>query len=144
MNFTPVSALLGGALIGLAASILLIARGRVAGISGIVGGLLEPKRGEVDWRLTFVLGMLSGAAVLALVHPRALHPGATQVPTMVTVLAGLLVGVGTQLGAGCTSGHGVCGISRGSPRSFAATLTFMAAGVASAFVVQHVVLGGGT
>ncbi len=141
MSFTPISALLGGALIGSSASLLLVLDGRVAGISGIVGGLLQPKPGEVAWRAAFLCGLLLGAVALALLDPAAVH-GVSPVPLALVVVAGSLVGFGTRLGGGCTSGHGVCGISRGSKRSIVATLTFMATGVASTFVFQHLVLRG--
>ncbi len=144
MNFSFTQALLGGVLIGLSASMLLIVSGRVAGISGIVGGLLKPEKGEVGWRLTFVLGLLSGSLLLAMFRPQALQAGVTNVPVHLVMIAGLLVGAGTQIGGGCTSGHGVCGISRGSKRSIAATLTFMATAAAATFVVQHVLQGGGS
>ena len=138
--FPPIPSLVGGALIGLSASAMLLLNGRVAGISGILGGALKPVRGDVAWRITFLVGLLLGALTLAVVYPRAVDGARTGVPLPVIVIAGLLVGVGTQLGSGCTSGHGVCGISRGSPRSFAATLTFMATGAVAAFFVQHVLL----
>lgn len=142
MTFTPLSALLGGALIGTSASLLLIADGRVAGISGIVGGALKPVRGELGWRLAFLFGLLAGAMVLLRFAPDRIHGDTALVPTSLVVSAGVLVGVGTQLGRGCTSGHGVCGISRGSRRSILATLTFMATGVLATFVVRHVLLRG--
>ena len=125
----------------LSASAMLLLNGRVAGISGILGGALRPAPGDVAWRVLFLGGMLLGALALAVAYPRAVTAGATGVPLPVVVIAGLLVGVGTQLGSGCTSGHGVCGISRGSVRSVAATLTFMLTGAVAAFVVQHVLLG---
>ena len=139
--FTPIPSLVGGALIGISASAMLLLNGRVAGISGILGGALKPAPGDVAWRLMFLGGLLLGAVVLAIVHPRAVAAAATGVPLPVVVLAGLLVGIGTQLGSGCTSGHGVCGISRGSMRSVVATLTFMLTGVVGAYLVQHVLLG---
>lgn len=138
--FTPLTSLLGGALIGLSASAMLLLNGRVAGISGILGGVVKPVRGDVGWRLSFLGGLLLGALVLAVASPRTVAAAATGVPLPVVLIAGLLVGVGTQLGNGCTSGHGVCGISRGAPRSLAATLTFMATGALAAFLVQHVLL----
>ncbi len=134
--FTAWASLAGGLLIGLATALLLLFDGRVAGISGILGGLLRPSRGEVAWRAAFVAGLvcapLAWAAFAAL--PRV-HVDA-DMPTLV-VVAGLLVGLGTRLGSGCTSGHGVCGLPRGSPRSLVATLAFMAAGFAVVFVARH-------
>jgi uncharacterized membrane protein YedE/YeeE len=132
--------LLGGALIGLSASLLLLANGRVAGISGVVGLLLAPVRGDIAWRVLFFGGLLAGGLLLAWLHPVSFAPpvflSAGRVAGLVA--AGLLVGFGTRLGNGCTSGHGVCGISRGSARSFAATLTFMATGILTVFLVRHV------
>lgn len=134
-------ALAGGALIGLSASLLLLFNGRVAGISGIAGGLLAHRtRQELAWRLTFLLGLVGGGFVLRALWPQTL--GAPIVPGAAWVVAaGLLVGFGTRLSNGCTSGHGVCGVSRGSARSIMATITFMATGAATVFLVRHV-LGG--
>ena len=137
MAFTPVSALIGGALIGASASMMLALNGRIVGISGVLGGLVRPQRGDVEWRITFMAGLLAGGVLLALAYPRALLATSAS-PIALTVIAGLLVGFGTQLGGGCTSGHGVCGISRFSMRSILATLTFMATGALAAFIVQHV------
>jgi uncharacterized membrane protein YedE/YeeE len=132
--------LLGGALIGLSASLLLLANGRVAGISGVVGLLLAPARGEVTWRLLFLGGLLAGGLLLVWLHPVSFAPPVSLTAGRVALLmvAGLLVGFGTRLGNGCTSGHGVCGISRGSARSLAATLCFMATGMLTVFLVRHV------
>jgi len=133
--FTPWPALAGGLLIGLAAAMFVLLNGRIAGISGILGGLLKPVRGDAGWRVAFVAGLIGApwayAAFSAL--PRV------QVDAGYGVLAaaGLLVGIGTRYGAGCTSGHGVCGLSRLSPRSLAATAAFMAAGFAVVFLVRH-------
>lgn len=135
-HFTPFTSLLGGALIGLSASSMLVLNGKIAGISGIVGGLTEPKRGEVAWRLLFVLGMLFGGALLLVLRPTALGVAAPSLARM--AVAGVLVGVGTQLAGGCTSGHGVCGISRLSPRSLVATATFMLTGAIATYLVVHV------
>lgn len=137
-DFTPWSALAGGALIGLAASVLLVANGRVAGISGMVGGLIAPVHGEVRWRLAFLAGLIGAGAVVALFLPDQVGSSPRALPLV--VLAGLLVGVGTRLGNGCTSGHGVCGLSRRSPRSLVATLTFMATGALTVLAVRA--LGG--
>lgn len=134
--FTPWSALAGGLLIGLAAVLFVLLNGRIAGISGVLGGLLRPSRGDVAWRAAFVLGLVAAPAVYLLfaAWPRlTVNAGWVEL-----VLAGLLVGVGTRYGAGCTSGHGVCGLSRLSPRSLVATLAFMGAGFAMVFVVRHV------
>jgi len=136
--FTPVSATIGGALIGLAAVILMAANGRIAGISGIAGGLIGPAApgGERAWRAAFIAGLLIAPLLYTAFGP----PIAVTIPasTPLLIAAGLLVGVGTQLGSGCTSGHGVCGISRLSPRGIAATLTFMASGAVIVFLVRHV------
>jgi uncharacterized protein len=134
-HFTPALSAAGGALIGLAAAVLIMFNGRVAGISGIAGGLFTPARGDVAWRVMFLVGLvvapvLYGAAFgLPAIHIEA------STPTL--IIAGLLVGVGTRYGAGCTSGHGVCGLSRFSLRSLAATLTFMAVGFAVATFLRH-------
>lgn len=134
--FTPWTALSGGLLIGLAAALLVLLNGRIAGISGILGGLLKPVRGDVGWRVAFIAG-LAGAPLVYVVF--AALP-ALQVDAGYGTLAaaGLLVGVGTRYGAGCTSGHGVCGLSRLSPRSLVATAAFMATGFAVVFLVRHV------
>ena len=137
-SFTPVSALVGGLLIGLAASALLLLTGRVAGISGVVAGVLVPRRGEWGWRVAFAAGLLAGGVALAMLAPARL--GVPSRPYGVLAVAGLLVGFGARLGGGCTSGHGVCGLSRLSLRSLVATLTFMATGIASASLVR--LLGG--
>jgi uncharacterized membrane protein YedE/YeeE len=134
------AALTGGILIGLASTLLLLFNGRIAGISGIASGLLLPSKGELGWRAAFILGLVAGGILLRLLFPQAVGaPVATS--TGVVIVAGLLVGVGTRMGNGCTSGHGVCGLARGSSRSLAATLTFMASGAITVFVVRHI-LGG--
>lgn len=134
-SFSPVSAAIGGVIIGIGVAMLVLVNGRVAGISGIVGGLLRPATGDIAWRLAFVAGMIA-APVLFLAVGKvpniAIDAG---YPTLIA--AGLIVGVGTRYGAGCTSGHGVCGISRLSPRSIVATVAFMASGFATVFVVRH-------
>ena len=134
-HFTPLAALAGGALIGLAAALFVLLNGRIAGISGVLGGLLVPTRGDVAWRLAFVLGLV-GAPLLYRLFA-ALPTLQIDAGYGSLVLAGLLVGVGTRYGAGCTSGHGVCGLSRLSPRSLVATAAFMAAGFATVFVLRH-------
>jgi len=132
--------LAGGVLIGLAAAALLLLNGKIAGISGILGGLTQPRAGDVGWRMAFLLGLLVGGAGLLAWRPGALGPPAA-LPTGTFALAGLLVGAGARLGNGCTSGHGVCGVGRGSARSLIATATFMTTGAATVFIVRHV-LGG--
>ena len=135
-GFTPVSALIGGGLIGGSAALLLLLNGRIAGISGILGGLLQPKRSDVGWRLAFLAGMLLAPLVyMVAVGSRPVIE--VNAPNGTLIVAGLLVGIGTRLGAGCTSGHGVCGIGRASPRSIAATVVFMTTGVATVFVARH-------
>jgi uncharacterized membrane protein YedE/YeeE len=136
-HFTPWSALAGGALIGLAAAMFVLLNGRIAGISGVLGGLLNPTRGDIGWRIAFVAGLMGAPLAYRLFD--ALPVPQIDAGTGALVLAGLLVGVGTRYGAGCTSGHGVCGLSRLSPRSLVATLAFMAAGFATVFVARHVV-----
>lgn len=137
LAFTPYSALLGGALIGAAAALLVLASGRIAGISGILGGLLRSRGGEIRWRAAFIAGLLLAPAFYSVWH--ALPLSRIDTGSGVIVIAGLLVGVGTRYGAGCTSGHGVCGLARLSPRSLAATLSFMAAGFATVFVLRHLI-----
>ena len=134
--FTPYASLAGGVLIGVAAAMFVLLNGRIAGISGILGGLLKPVKGDISWRVAFVLGLTASPLLFALF---------ASVPTpridaswAALVLAGLLVGVGTRYGSGCTSGHGVCGLSRLSPRSLAATAAFMGAGFVTVFVIRHV------
>jgi uncharacterized membrane protein YedE/YeeE len=135
-EFTPVSASLGGALIGAASALLLVLNGRIAGISGIVGGLLGPQpHGERAWRLAFLGGLLAGGLVLGVALPSALAASPASLP--VVIAAGLLVGLGTRIGSGCTSGHGICGISRLSARSLVATLTFMGTGMLTVLVTHH-------
>ncbi|MCV2352685.1 YeeE/YedE family protein [Paucibacter sp. B2R-40] len=134
-HFTPWASLAGGILLGLAASAFILLNGRILGISGIVGGLLRPRSGDSAWRIAFVLGMLAAPALYYWAAGPVL---ATVDAGWATVIAaGLLVGVGTRYGSGCTSGHGVCGLSRLSPRSLMATLAFMGAGFAMVFVVRH-------
>ncbi|MEK0428964.1 MAG: hypothetical protein RL001_1491 [Pseudomonadota bacterium] len=134
-HFTPGTSLVGGLLIGLASALFILANGRIAGISGILGGLLRPSGNDVVWRLAFLLGLIMAPAVASLFI-------ATSAPTIdanaeILVIAGLLVGIGTRYGGGCTSGHGICGLSRLSPRSLIATLAFMASGMAIVFVMRH-------
>ena len=133
--FTPWSSLFGGILIGLAAAMFVLLNGRIAGISGVLGGLLTPIRGDVQWRVAFVAGIV--VAPLAYSIFQVLPPVQIDADYIALVVAGLLVGVGTRYGAGCTSGHGVCGLSRLSLRSLAATATFMGAGFVTVFVLRH-------
>jgi uncharacterized protein len=132
---SPVLALLGGALVGLATAMLLLFNGRLAGISGILGGLVDPEPGQTGWRALFLAGLLGGGLVARLIAPGVLGPIATPLPLL--ALAGILVGFGTRLGGGCTSGHGVCGISRGSVRSIVATGTFMIVAGVLVLLVRH-------
>jgi len=136
LHFTPWASLAGGILIGLATALLLLANGRVAGISGILGGLLRPTRGDIAWRVTFILGLF--VAPLVWLSMRAMPPAQIDHSPALLAVGGLLVGIGTRFGNGCTSGHGVCGIARLSPRSLLATACFMAAGVVTVFIVRHV------
>ena len=133
--FTPASALIGGAIIGAAVALFVTLNGRIAGVSGILGGLARPQAGDISWRVAFVAGLI--AAPLALLA--ALPEIRVDTSYPVLVAAGLLVGVGTRYGGGCTSGHGVCGVSRASPRSIAATVAFMAAGFATVYFVRHLI-----
>jgi uncharacterized membrane protein YedE/YeeE len=137
-NFTPWSSLAGGVLLGIASALFILANGRILGISGILGGLLRPKAGDAGWRIAFVLGMLAAPVTLKWLAPAGfLSAPRIEAGLAAVVVAGLLVGYGTRLGSGCTSGHGVCGLSRLSPRSLVATGTFMAAGFAIVFVIRH-------
>ena len=136
-NFTPIAALAGGAIIGLAAGAFVLLNGRIAGISGIAGGLLSTAKGDIGWRIAFLAGLIGAPLAFQLVAP--LPAVQVDAGTATLVAAGLLVGIGTRYGSGCTSGHGVCGISRFSPRSLVATAAFMAAGFATVFVVRHVI-----
>ena len=137
-NFTPLSAIGGGALIGLSAAILWVANGRVAGISGIVGGLIAPLNADFAWRAAFTAGILA-APLLYRAAGGALPDLAPPASLTVVIVAGVLVGLGTRLGSGCTSGHGVCGLARLSPRSLAATGVFLIAAMATVFVARHIV-----
>ena len=139
INFTPWTALTGGILLGIASAAFILLNGRVLGISGIVGGLLAPRRGDIGWRLSFLLGLLLAPTALTLWAPGLIGAPRIDAGTLTLIAAGLLVGFGTRYGSGCTSGHGVCGLSRLSPRSLVATLAFMAAGFATVFVIRHVI-----
>ncbi len=133
--FTPWSALAGGVLIGLSAAMFVLLNGRIAGISGILGGLLNPKRGDLTWRVTFLIGLVGAPIIYAAFS--TLPESVIDAGPFAVIIAGLLVGIGTRYGSGCTSGHGVCGLSRLSPRSLVATGAFMAAGFMTVFVTRH-------
>jgi uncharacterized membrane protein YedE/YeeE len=137
-GFTPFSAILGGALIGFSASLLWIANGRIAGISGIFGGVLAPVHGDVAWRGMFLVGLIA-APLLYRAAGGVLPNLATPAPLIAVIAAGLLVGFGTRLGSGCTSGHGVCGIARLSPRSLAATAIFLITAAVTVYVARHII-----
>ena len=135
-HFTPIASLIGGILIGLSASAMLLLMGKIAGISGIVGGLVSLRKNDVLWRIAFVAGLLAGGFILRVLAPQLLQVDIVR-SAGVFVLAGLMVGFGARLGNGCTSGHGVCGIGRFSPRSIVATIIFIIVGAAGVFVVNH-------
>lgn len=135
-SFTPWASAAGGVLIGIAAAMFVLLNGRIAGISGVVGGLLRPTRGDIAWRAAFLGGLVLAPWIY--VGVAGAFPVRIEAGSSTLVLAGLLVGIGTRYGAGCTSGHGVCGISRLSLRSIVATLAFMGAGFLTVFVLRHV------
>lgn len=135
-NFTPMTALAGGALIGVASAMFVLFNGRIAGITGILGGLLRPKLRDIGWRLAFIIGLVAAPFIWLLFAP--LPAIQIDASNNLLAIAGLIVGIGTRYGSGCTSGHGVCGISRLSPRSIVATLAFMATGVITVYIVRHV------
>jgi uncharacterized membrane protein YedE/YeeE len=139
-HFTPLASLIGGMLIGLSASMLLLCDGKIAGVSGIVAGMLSPAKHDTLWRVVFIAGLLIGGFLLRVFSPQIF---AISIPRSwgALILAGLLVGFGTRLGNGCTSGHGVCGLSRGAKRSLIATITFIATGAVTVYVINHL-LGG--
>lgn len=139
-DFTPLHSTLGGALIGASASAMLLFEGRVAGISGIMGGLFTPKAGDIGWRVAFLAGLELAGIGAAILAPGSVAVEVDRAPWMV-IVAGLLVGVGTRLGNGCTSGHGVCGLSRMSPRSLASVVTFIGVGATVAVVVGRLTGG---
>lgn len=134
-NFTPWASLAGGLLIGLSAALFILFHGRILGISGIVGGLLRPQPGDSSWRIAFLLGLIGAPLAWSLFAP--LPKVNIQAGFVTLVAAGLLVGVGTRIGSGCTSGHGVCGLARLSPRSLVATLCFMATGFITVYLIRH-------
>jgi uncharacterized membrane protein YedE/YeeE len=138
LSFTPIPSLLGGMILGIAAALYVLLHGRILGISGIVAGLIHPKQGDVVWRLSLVLGLMSApfwAALFFEIHPIV----EIDADWYAILIAGLLVGFGAQYGSGCTSGHGICGLSRLSPRSLVATLSFMGAGFLTVFVLRHLI-----
>lgn len=134
-NFTMWQSLAGGLLIGLAAALLLYFNGRIAGISGIIGGLLRPAKGDIGWRLAFISGLMISSFVYMIAKPLPVSIIDADITTL--IIAGVMVGFGTRYGSGCTSGHGVCGISRGSLRSFVATASFIGAGVLTVYFVKY-------
>jgi uncharacterized membrane protein YedE/YeeE len=140
LSFTPIPSLLGGMILGVAAALYVILHGRILGISGIVSGLLRPKESDTAWRLSLVLGLITAPFLAALFF--GIFPIIEIDSSWTTiVIAGLLVGFGAQYGSGCTSGHGICGLSRLSPRSLLATLAFMGAGFITVFVIRHLIGG---
>ena len=140
-HFTPYASLTGGIILGVASAIFILVNGRILGISGILGGLMPPKLGDTLWRISFLLGLLVAPTVFHVVVP-AQYITAPRIDAtdMMVVIAGLLVGIGTRYASGCTSGHGVCGLSRLSPRSLVATLSFMGAGFAMVYVMRHLAI----
>ena len=140
-HFTPFASLAGGLILGIASAIFILVNGRILGISGILGGLLPPKVGDTTWRVAFMLGLFAAPSVFHAVVPAEYitAPRIDAINVMV-VAAGLLVGIGTRYASGCTSGHGVCGLSRLSPRSLVATLSFMSAGFAMVYVMRHLAI----
>lgn len=140
LSFTPIPSLLGGIILGVAAALYVLFHGRILGISGIISGLLRPKSGDRAWRMALILGLLTAPLLAALFFE--IRPIVeVEADWLAVVIAGLLVGLGTQYGSGCTSGHGICGLSRLSPRSLVATVSFMTAGFLIVFVLRHVIGG---
>ena len=139
IHFSPWSALAGGVLLGLASAAFILLNGRVLGISGILGGLLMPRRSDASWRVFFLMGLLLAPFTLSLLLPTLIQTPRIEAGNAAIVVAGLLVGLGTRYGSGCTSGHGVCGLSRLSPRSLVATLAFMASGFVTVYVIRHLI-----
>ncbi len=137
-NFTPYSALFGGILIGLSASMLMLLNGRIAGISGIVKGLIKPSSAsEINWRIAFIVGLIFGGFAYSLIFPVEIKPP-EGINTLTLIIGGLIVGIGTAMGNGCTSGHGVCGVARFSIRSIIATATFLSTGILTVYIIRHV------
>jgi|SRR5262245_4021276 len=139
-QFTPIASLCGGMLIGLSASLLLLSDGKIAGISGIVGGLLSPVKNDTAWRVLFLVGLVTGGLLFQIFSPSVFAIDISRSPSAL-IVAGLCVGFGTRLGNGCTSGHGVCGISRFSLRSLISTITFIVTGTITVYIINHL-LGG--
>ena len=138
-NFTPWASSIGGIILGVASAIFILVNGRILGISGILGGLLPPKAGDTTWRVAFILGMLAAPTVFhAVVPAQYITAPRIDATEWMVIAAGLLVGIGTRYASGCTSGHGVCGLSRLSPRSLVATLSFMGAGFVMVYVLRHI------
>ena len=139
--FTPFASLTGGIILGIASAVFILVNGRILGISGILGGLMPPKLGDTFWRISFLLGLLVAPTVFhAVVPAQYITAPRIDATDMMVVIAGLLVGIGTRYASGCTSGHGVCGLSRLSPRSLVATLSFMGAGFAMVYVMRHLAI----
>jgi uncharacterized membrane protein YedE/YeeE len=139
-HFTPYASLTGGIILGIASAIFILVNGRILGISGILGGLMPPKLGDTFWRISFLLGLLVAPTLFhAVVPAQYITAPRIDATDMMVVIAGLLVGIGTRYASGCTSGHGVCGLSRLSPRSLVATLSFMGAGFITVYVMRHVI-----
>lgn len=136
VNFTPYSALFGGALIGLSAALLYLFKGRIAGISGIFGGIIVPVKSDISWRVVFIAGIIIGGFMWNLITNEGANIQAAVSPAWI-IFGGFMVGIGTTLGSGCTSGHGICGLSRFSLRSIFATLTFMVTGFITVFIIRH-------
>jgi uncharacterized protein len=139
-DFTPIASTIGGMLIGASASAMLLLNGKIAGISGIFAGVLRPVKGDTLWKICFLAGLIGGGGLLRIFDPHAFDFGIVRSPG-VLALAGLLVGFGTRLGNGCTSGHGVCGVSRLSARSIVATATFITSGAIVVYLVNHLLRG---
>ena len=139
-NFTPISGLVGGSLIGLAAALLMLLTGRIAGVTGIVGGLLQPDTTDRSWRIAFIAGLIAAPLIAALFGAPLPRP-TMNASLVVVAIAGVLVGFGTRMGNGCTSGHGVCGFARLSGRSIVATFIFMTAAIATVAITRHVIGG---
>jgi uncharacterized membrane protein YedE/YeeE len=135
-NFTPLSAYLGGALIGISATLFLYFNGRITGISGIMHGVFSPPKNEITWRVLFLAGIMVGACLYNTINPGFFIPRQGY-PMYLLITGGFLVGFGTRLGSGCTSGHGICGIARLAPRSILATVTFMLTGMLTVYMIRH-------